>query len=519
MPDARVAGTRSLVGALLLASLVAQAGCGPAPAPLEEARRRSFVILGLDGAAWEVLDPLLEAGELPTLAGLIVRGARAELRAESRYALSGPSWTTIASGKRAARHGITSNRGDPTVARFWDIVGSQGRRSLVLGWVLADATRPVEGWLLSGPFAEPRSQPPDLLARLEAELGPYQPDADLREVSAAFVAAVEASSASQLRYLAALLPRDDWAVAAAVIVAPDRLQHFFWKYHEPEAFGLDPASPEVRAHSDAIRGWWRRFDAALAGLLEEIELERRTLLVVSDHGFQAAPNLGPQCKAISIDYVLRAAGWLALDRDHRIVPEATRVRAEVEKERAPAGASRTVRLHVSDAELLEPVRALFAGAVTERGARCFDAVRIEAGEVRLDVLRAADLRADDVLRLPLGSEVRTVPLDALLTRERTRSGTHTPRGILVAAGAGVRRGVVLEPLDGAQVTPTLLAALGIPLARDMDGAPATALFEPGWLPAPPPPVETWDDRVPPPSAGPADPAHLEERLRGLGYVQ
>jgi hypothetical protein len=165
------------------------------------------------------------------------------------------------------------------------------------------------------------------------------------------------------------------------------------------------------------------------------------------------------------------------------------------------------------------VRALFAGAVTGRGARCFHAVRVEADEVRLEIARAAELRADDVLHLPLGTEVRTVPLDALVTRERIRSGTHTPRGILVAVGAGVRRGVVLERLEGAQVTPTLLAALGIPLARDMDGRPATELFEPGWLPEPPPPVETWDDRVPPRSAEPSDPAHLEERLRGLGYVE
>ena len=44
--------------------------------PLE----RRVLVLGLDGATFDLLDPLFEAGKLPFLASLSRRGIRAPLR-------------------------------------------------------------------------------------------------------------------------------------------------------------------------------------------------------------------------------------------------------------------------------------------------------------------------------------------------------------------------------------------------------------------------------------------------------
>lgn len=80
------------------------------------------------------------------------------------------------------------------------------------------------------------------------------------------------------------------------------------------------------------------------------------------------------------------------------------------------------------------------------------------------------------------------------------------------------RGLARHAPPGPMARETRLALFGLPLAQDMDGAPATEIFQPGYLPAPPAPVASYDDLVPPPAAA-YDLEHVRERLRGLGYVE
>ncbi len=61
-------------------------------------QERKVMIIGLDGADWQVMDPLLKAGRLPALAGLLRRGVRADLRSNTPM-LSPLLWTTVATGK------------------------------------------------------------------------------------------------------------------------------------------------------------------------------------------------------------------------------------------------------------------------------------------------------------------------------------------------------------------------------------------------------------------------------------
>src|SRR5262249_53226948 len=100
------------------------------------------------------------------------------------------------------------------------------------------------------------------------------------------------------------------------------------------------------------------------------------------------------------------------------------------------------------------------------------------------------------------------------------SGDHfdAPPGILVAAGPGIRPGVI----EGARlqdIAPTVLALLGLPVARELPGrvlrelvaAPLDVAF-----------VPTYRDLQRDPSSSPAardlDSA-VHERLRALGYLE
>jgi hypothetical protein len=111
-----------------------------------------------------------------------------------------------------------------------------------------------------------------------------------------------------------------------------------------------------------------------------------------------------------------------------------------------------------------------------------------------------------------------------------------PPGLFVAAGPSVRRlsaarpeelnPADLRPVGGVlDVTPTLLAMMRVPLARDMDGQVLHEMFRPEFgIGEQPSPVDTHDDeaflqtRDREPSLQPDEEGRLEQ-LRSLGYIR
>jgi hypothetical protein len=68
------------------------------------------LVVGLDGANWQVVDPLIDAGYLPNIGRLVREGARAELDCVPADPVAPcfcpPVWTSIATGTPMADHGI-----------------------------------------------------------------------------------------------------------------------------------------------------------------------------------------------------------------------------------------------------------------------------------------------------------------------------------------------------------------------------------------------------------------------------
>jgi len=63
------------------------------------------LIIGIDGATWDIIDRLADQGRLPNLKKLAGNGVRARLRSIPPF-VSPVLWTTIASGKNSDKHGI-----------------------------------------------------------------------------------------------------------------------------------------------------------------------------------------------------------------------------------------------------------------------------------------------------------------------------------------------------------------------------------------------------------------------------
>ena len=75
--------------------------CGFMPEPLA----KKVLLIGWDAADWKVINPLLDHGLMPTLDNFINHGVMGNL-ATLRPILSPMLWNSIATGKRANKHGI-----------------------------------------------------------------------------------------------------------------------------------------------------------------------------------------------------------------------------------------------------------------------------------------------------------------------------------------------------------------------------------------------------------------------------
>lgn len=136
----------------------AQAPDPLAPRPLAAARvvgptAHRVAVIGLDGADWRVIDPLLAAGELPHLAGLLRRGRGWVLR--SIEPSSSPVvWSSIFSGKQPEDHGIVdweSSRADNRrAAMLWELAHAAGLPSVAVNVPGSWPPTAVDGALVAG---------------------------------------------------------------------------------------------------------------------------------------------------------------------------------------------------------------------------------------------------------------------------------------------------------------------------------------------------------------------------------
>jgi hypothetical protein len=112
--------------------------------------RHNVLVVGLDGADWDVLDPLIEGGHVPTLAALVRGGARADLDCTAswpEFSCFCPAvWVSIATGQPESVHGIRQIADPPSQRRvpaLWNLVDAAGGWSSLSSWRNTDP--PEEG--------------------------------------------------------------------------------------------------------------------------------------------------------------------------------------------------------------------------------------------------------------------------------------------------------------------------------------------------------------------------------------
>ncbi|MCP4361668.1 MAG: sulfatase-like hydrolase/transferase [Chloroflexi bacterium] len=273
----------------------------------EQSKKRPRVlIIGLDGATFDLIRPWVAQGHLPTFKRLMAEGTWGELNVELPPGTV-PNWPSFATGKNPGKHGlIWWVKRDPDTGDFavvssadlrgqtmWDIAAQHGLQVGVVNVPVTYPPLPVNGFLISGLLTPPTTQnftyPEDLHEELQANVGQYRvfPQEMYRSGNeAAYLDDLHHTLETRFQATSYLLQNKPWDLFAVVFGATDWVMHAFWKYHDPTHPYHDPEA--AKQYGNAIRSIYEHIDKALAELLELVD-ENTSVIIMSDHG--AGPGI------------------------------------------------------------------------------------------------------------------------------------------------------------------------------------------------------------------------------------
>jgi predicted AlkP superfamily phosphohydrolase/phosphomutase len=502
--------------------ILAMAACMPVGCHGGTAAGATVAVVGIDSGDWDLIDPYLDAGQLPNLARLRRDGASARLDVDSAF--SPVSWTTLATGHHPDVHGVSlpdrredvlQMGGDQVqVKRLWDIAGAGGKRSLVVDYWLTHPAYAIEGVMIGkaafAPAADIPGGPSATPADAHQRIGrPIEPTA-LREELGALDLLTDTSSA----WMDGWMQDEGFDLLVLPIYPVDVALHMLWSEHAAVAAGVDLS----RVPTDEGERTRRGHDLVFQTLLMADELVGRALdyvgdggyvIVVSDHGHTGTDS---SHRRIAISRALLDGGGGTVERG-TFESEGATIRMEA-THRWVDGAVLELTYRLGVPELT--VTGDGAAAVTDR----LLAARTAGGEPVLRERRHKLIPSDTVLATAAATLGRHVePSFSVFVN----SGYHRveDQGVFAVLGPGVQAGSLDVPVASVDVAPTALWLLGLPVGEDMAGHPVTAaLTDRAARRRPVRTIPTHEDGTRPWATGSAPTVTPEalERMKALGYV-
>ncbi len=294
--------------------------------------QKKFLLIGWDAADWKILNPLMDAGELPALNQLVETGVVGELMA-CQPLNTAALWTSVATGKRPWRHGIIhsrewdaqdqqlvpTNRHARRVCALWEILARADKRSLVVGWPATHGSAENAGMIVSDRYSEPTAAP-GVKPWPPASPGTYNQNflanaLDSMRVSPETIGAdlisqyipqwkrVDQKRDRRIGQLRVLLTADfshhaailhlmqtcEWDFATVRLPAPGHISRWFLPFSAPRRAWINENDFDL--YQDVVRMEYRILDRMLGALLQTAG-RNTTAMLISAHGVRS-PDFPP----------------------------------------------------------------------------------------------------------------------------------------------------------------------------------------------------------------------------------
>lgn len=491
-----------------------------------------MMVIGLDGATFDVLKPMMADGKMPNLKKFIESGTHGILDS-TVPPITPAAWTTFMTGKGPGRHGIIDfEKYDVSTGKLsfnssleihertlWQILSDKNKRVGVIGVPMTYPPYPVNGFLVSG-FETPGTDvqfthPPEL----KDELLKLCPDYSYRthwrrktlggdELFKTNLEHITRSFDQGLTLATQFGDRYGWDVLMVMYKLVDNLLHKTWRYLDARTAGRWPQ------RAAWVADCFRHLDDVLGQLFEYAAKNKASVMIMSDHGHgslegKAQPNLllkqwGYLVIKSSLTQARRRAekvinqtlgrtrkrfeSNLGIEKD--IVLDWSKTRACVMhagmngflyislKGRQPDGIVEPDDYEKLRDELKERFLGVTCPGRDGRPISVFS--EVHKPEELYNCRREDQPWMPDLLLVPHPglAVVRKIRggRPVVWSRLNHMEGTHRQEGIFAAGGVNIRSGQQIHA-NIADVTPTLLAAMGLPVPDDMEGRVLDELFE------------------------------------------
>lgn len=260
-------------------------------------------VLGLDGATFDQLDPLMDEGLLPTIKSMCEEFAHGPL--ETVFPpVTAPAWLSMATGLNPGKTGVFDyiNRVSPDGAlispissaayekrAIWNYLNNNGYTVGIFNYPTLYPPPTVKGFAVSGMGARKNTSfcyPEELDSEISSIIDSYEITLNLRnrrykQDINLFFKDIDRIIDKQKTVLFHLIQNKKWDFFFAVFSFTDWIQHVLWKDIDPShPLYNSKASPAVHVNFKKI---WQKVDGIIGDLLKMLP-DDSNFIIVSDHG-------------------------------------------------------------------------------------------------------------------------------------------------------------------------------------------------------------------------------------------
>jgi predicted AlkP superfamily phosphohydrolase/phosphomutase len=523
------------------------------------------VLIGIDGATFSILDPLLADGYMPFLKNFLGGAYRANLLSTPNP-LTPPAWVSMVTGRSPGHHGVFDfirsenrngtiyftlyNSSDIRCETVWSKASRQGCRVMHLNFPMMAPPQPINGLVIPSMVQWRHLKKniyPESLYDTINSIPDFQADQWALTYSEANEAmrhrALFPDEAEEKAWVTKILNRDkQWFIilkylmehdpadlTAIMFDGVDKLLHPYWRLLDPNT-ALDRLRDWEKRLREEVLKYFHQLDTYIRDIVQLAGNDAH-IIMASDHGF------GPARYVFHINVLLERLGYLGWrEVDHANVKQHNHewsfASLDWSKTTAYVGtpSSNGIRIRMPGQNSNGKEYAAFRDRLTEQLLDYRDPVTGEQIVARVTPRdeafpgQAMTQAPDLTLTLTDHSFVSVINEEPIIFHRPEINGTHRPEGIFILGGPGVRSGEHPEPFSILDIAPTMLYCLGLPIPEQFEGKITAAAWEESYLQAHQPGAVK--ETAPFPTSERAESPFSDEeetaiwaQLQSLGYVE
>lgn len=288
-------------------------------------KKKKIMIIGLDGATFDIIDPLVNEGKLPNIAKIIKNGAKGNLTS-TIPPITPAAWISLFTGKNPGAHGVFNFRtfdlskysgfNEEFVTSSWyagqsifDIFSENGYRVASIGAPMTYPPFKVNGVMVSSGaprmmIDESSVYPKEIINEIGKLEVPVKFGRRNRDY---FKEYMTSNLQKHLSIANLLLEKENYDLFMIVFGNTDWVAHQFWECCDNSFATYDKKIAEK--HGKEIENQYILVDKALGELLRYVD-DDTLLFIISDHGNGAHP-----INCVNLNYWLKQKGLLHTNKD------------------------------------------------------------------------------------------------------------------------------------------------------------------------------------------------------------